>query len=208
MGEILDALETDLEVREKLSPQAKSKIQLVREALGRMPVMQVDDGLIRSYVRVRLKGAQNISRERAKGAQNQIAAALVKAKRPRPVSNATVNRELGYLSQAYNLKAKDVGQGPTFPKLDERVREGFYERAEFGLIVQHLPEDLQDFARWGYFTGWCKSEISSLRWNELNMENRQLRLRGKFSKNGEARTVPLLGELWEAHTAALESPNL
>lgn len=197
ISEILGALETDLEVREKLSPQAKSKIKLVREALGRMPAMQVDDDCVRSYVRVRLKGAQNVSRERAKGAQNQIAAALVRAKRDRPVSNATVNRELGYLSQAYNLKAKDVGQGPAFPKLDERVREGFYERAEFEIIVQHLPEDLQDFARWGYFTGWRKGEISSLRWNELNMENRQLRLRGQFSKNGEARTVPLMGELWE-----------
>jgi integrase len=46
-----------------------------------------------------------------------------------------------------------------------------------------LPEDLQDFARWGYFTGWRKDEISSLRWKELNMESRQLRLRGEYSKN-------------------------
>jgi integrase len=77
------------------------------------------------------------------------------------------------------------------------VREGFYERAEFEAIVRHLPEDPQDFARWGYFTGWRKGEISSLRWKELNMESRQLRLRGPFSKNGEPRAVPLMGELWE-----------
>jgi integrase len=60
-----------------------------------------------------------------------------------------------------------------------------------------LPEDLQDFARCGYFIGWRKGETSSLRWNELDMENRQLRLRAQFSKNGEARIVPLMGELWE-----------
>jgi integrase len=70
-------------------------------------------------------------------------------------------------------------------------------QAEFEAIAAHLPEDLQDFARWGYFTGWRKGEISSLRWNELNMESRQLRLRRQFSKNGEQRTVPLMGDLWE-----------
>ena len=70
------------------------------------------------------------------------------------------------------------------------MREGFYERAEFEAIVSQLPEDLRDFARWGYLTGWRKGEISSLRWMELNMEDRRLRLRGQFSKNGEQRTVP------------------
>ncbi len=29
------------------------------------------------------------------------------------------------------------------------------------------------------------------------METRQLRLRGQFTKNGEPRTIPLMGELWE-----------
>ncbi|PYU95098.1 MAG: hypothetical protein DMG08_05710, partial [Acidobacteria bacterium] len=102
-----------------------------------------------------------------------------------------------FLGQAYNLKVKEIGQGPSIPKLDERVREGFYERSEFEAIAAHLPEDLQDFARWGYFTGWRKGEIASLRWRELNMENRQLRLRSQFSKNGEPRMVPLMGELWD-----------
>jgi integrase len=197
ISEILDALVTDLEVRTKLSPQAVSKISPIREALGLMPAMQVDDDLIRDYIRVRLKGAQNVRAEKPTSAQRQFAAALVRAKRQRPVSNATVNRELAYLRQAYNLKAKEVGPAPAIPKLDECVREGFLERAEFEIIANHLPEDLQDFSRWGYFTGWRKGEIASLRWNELNMESRQLRLRGQFSKNGEARTVPLMGELWE-----------
>ena len=197
VSEILDALVTDLEIRMKLSPQVLSKIEPVRAALGRMSAMQVNDDLIRDYIRVRLKGALNVLAERGKATKSPIAAALAHTNRQRPVSNATVNRELGYLSQAYNLKANEIGPGPAIPKLDECVREGFYERAEFELIVAHLPEDLQDFARWGYFTGWRKGEISSLRWNELNMENRQLRLRAQFSKNSEARTVPLMGELWK-----------
>ena len=197
VNEILDALVTDLELRKKISPQAISKLSPVRAALGVMPAMQVDDDLIRDYTRVRLNGAKKVSLEKAKGAQNQIATALLRVKRVRAVSNATVNRELAYLIQAFNLKVKQIGHAPKIPKLDERVREGFLERAEFELILKHLPDDLQDFARWGYLTGWRKGEISSLRWSELNMEDRQLRLRAEFSKNSEARTVPLMGELWE-----------
>jgi integrase len=190
VDQILDSLTKDMEVRKKLSPQAVSKLKPVRAALGPMAAFGVTDDTIREYMLLRLKGP-------GKKPKTLMGLALVKLGRVRPVSNATVNRELQFLGQAYNLKVKEIGQGPSIPKLGEPVREGFYERAEFEAIVAHLPEDLTDFARWGYFTGWRKGEISSLRWRELNMEDRQLRLRGQFSKNGEQRTVPLMGELWE-----------
>ena len=99
--------------------------------------------------------------------------------RRRSVSNATVNRELQYLGQAYNLRAKEIGPGPSIPKARTNgCEKDFTSGRSLRPSWRHLPEDLQDFARWGYFTGWRKGEISSLRWNELNMENRQLRLRG------------------------------
>ena len=190
VDKILDFLTKDLEVRKKLSSQAVSKMEPLRKALGPMAAIGVSDDMIREYMLLRLKGPGPKPR-------TLMGRELRKLGRRRPVSNATVNRELQFLTQAYNLKAKEVGTGPTIPKLGERVREGFYERAVFEEIAGRLPHDLQDFARWGYFTGWRKGEISSLRWMDLNMEDRQLRLRGQFSKNGEQRTVPLMGELWE-----------
>ncbi len=190
VAEILDSLTKDLEVREKISDQGKSKMKPVRAALGKMPAMGVTDDMIRDYILLRLKGP-------GKKADTPMGQELVRIGRTRPVSNATVNRELQFLGQAYNLRQKEIGPGPSIPKLKERVREGFFERAEFEAIVTYLPDDLRDFARWAYFTGWRKGEISSLGWNELNMETRHLRLRGQFSKNGEPRTVPLIGELWE-----------
>jgi hypothetical protein len=139
INEILDSLTKDLEVREKLSSQAASKLKPIRAALGRMPAVCVTDDIIRDYMLVRLKGP-------GKKPKTPMAQAFVRIGRTHPVSNATVNRELQYLGQAYNLKAKEIGQGPSIPKLDERVREGFYERAEFEAIAAHLPEDLKNFA--------------------------------------------------------------
>jgi integrase len=197
INQLLDSLEDDLEIREKLTPQAKSKLKPLRTALGKLLAMNVGDDVIREYVRIRLKGPGKAIMDSKRETPSKIAATLAKTNRLRSVSNATINRELEYLRQAYNLRTSEVGSGPTMPKLKERVREGFYDRADFELIVANLPEDLQDFARWGYFTGWRKGEIASLSWNELSMETRQLRLRGQFTKNGEPRTIPLMGELWE-----------
>ncbi len=190
INEILDALKKDLEVREKFSPQAESKMLPVRTAFGWMPAFAVTDQMIEEYILIRRKGP-------GKRPKDLMAKALRRLGRKRQVSNATINRELQFLGQAYNLKAKEIGQGPAIPKLEESVREGFYERFQFEDIVTHMPEDLQDFARWAYFTGWRKGEIASLGWSELNMETRQLRLRGEVSKNGEPRTIALMGDLWE-----------
>jgi integrase len=58
-----------------------------------------------------------------------------------------------------------------------------------------LPVYLQDFARFGYLTGWRKGEIASLRWQDV--EGDIIRLRAENSKNGEGRSVTLNGELEE-----------
>jgi hypothetical protein len=98
VNEILDALVTDLEIRMKLSPQVLSKTEPVRVALGRMFAMQVNDDLIRDYIRVRLKGALNVLAERGKDTKSPIAAALAHTNRQRPVSNATVNRTVSWVT--------------------------------------------------------------------------------------------------------------
>jgi hypothetical protein len=58
-------------------------------------------------MRVRLKGAKKVlGDKREKNATvRAFAQALIHEKRRRAVSNATVNREMQYLGQAYNLRA-------------------------------------------------------------------------------------------------------
>ena len=61
----------------------------------------------------------------------------------------------------------------------------------------HLPEYLQGFARFGYLSGWRKSEISSLLREDVDRLGKVIRLRPQNSKNGAGRVLALEGELWD-----------
>jgi integrase len=80
---------------------------------------------------------------------------------------------------------------------EDNARQGFFEHADFKAVVSELPEDLRDFALWGYLCGWRKSEIAALGWNQFEMEARLMHLSGRETKNGEPRKIALEGELWE-----------
>ena len=69
------------------------------------------------------------------------------------------------------------------------------EPADFESIVKNLPEDLQDFARFAYLTGWRKGELQSLTWADVNREAKTILLRSEHSINKEPRLLPLAGEL-------------
>src|SRR5262249_23397254 len=78
---------------------------------------------------------------------------------------------------------------------EDNVREGFYSRGEVEQLVAALPEDLRDFTRWGFLTGWRKAEIASLKWADVDREGGSLRLSWRKSKSKQARTMALVGEL-------------
>jgi len=107
---------------------------------------------------------------------------------------ATINRAIGLIASAFKLS--DV-RGPKFSPLPEEgnTRTGFFEADESARLLEHLPEDLKDFCRFAYTTGWRKNEIASLTWYDI--EGDVVRLRGEHSKNSEARSIVLTGELRE-----------
>jgi integrase len=84
---------------------------------------------------------------------------------------------------------------PRVAPLPENIREGFFSRAEVTALIQHLPEDLRDFVSFGFLTGWRKSEIASLRWADVDEEAKTVQLSWRRSKNRQARTMALEGEL-------------
>jgi len=170
IGELLDALLTDYEVRERRSiAVARSTLKRIREELG--PVRAVD-------LKTKHLVEYQVTRRRAKAA------------------GGTINREVALLRHAVRAFLEEQRLPvPRVAPLPENVREGFFNRAEVAALVQHLPTDLRDFVWFGFLTGWRKGEIASLRWADVDEEAQTVRLSWRKSKNKQARTMALEGEL-------------
>ncbi len=185
--DLLDALEADYRLREKLTPQAQSHLTPIRDAFGDRRAMNVTEETLDRYIAVCLNEG---------------------------LARATVNRRLQLLGQAFRLavRRKILSYAPAIRRLPEtgNARQGFFEDAEFRSVVEHLPSYLKDFARFAYLTGWRKGEITSLTWADVDMTGRVIRLRSENSKNGQGRVAALEGELWsitERRRKAREVPT-
>lgn len=110
----------------------------------------------------------------------------------------TVNYRMGLLRAACRqaLAEDRLARVPHFPALTvHNARQGFFEKEEFAALLAHLPSPIGEIARFGYLTGWRASEITGLRWADIDRSQRMVRL--PDSKNGHGRVLPLVGELWE-----------
>ncbi len=116
---------------------------------------------------------------------------------------ATINRRTQLLGQCYQLAIKrgTLSRAPYIRHLSEagNARKGFFSEAELAGVVSHLPADLHDFVNFAAATGMRKSEIASLTWDDLQGE--VLTLQGEHAKNGEARNIPVAGEIAQILTA-------
>lgn len=117
-------------------------------------------------------------------------------------TNATINRELSALKRMLNLGAKQtppkVDRVPYIPMLKENnTRKGFFEHGDFIALRDALPSYLKGFVTFGYKSGWRFSEVSGLKWNEVDLDQGIVRLDPGETKNNEGRTVYLDAELKE-----------
>ena len=112
---------------------------------------------------------------------------------------STVNAELAKLKRIFNLalRSERLYHKPYIPMLRESSpRQGFFETGQFQGLVAKLPANLRPIAEFAYHTGWRRSEITSLTWDQVDLEARVLRLWPGETKNQEGRVLPLEGELW------------
>ncbi len=172
VSELLDALQADYTLRGKDSRQFKTHLKHIRQHFGDWRALEVTAEAVDAF----------------------ISGLLESGKAP-----ATVNRSTQLLAQAFNLaiERRRITMAPHIRHLSERgnARQGFFADWEFRAVVGNLPVYLKDFASFGYLTGWRRGEIASLRWEDVDGD--VIRLRGENSKNGEARSITLDGELAE-----------
>jgi integrase len=170
VGELLDGLERDYKLRDKWGTKVASNIKPVREHFGSWRAADLSANALGTYI---------------------------ESLRESGYSNATVNRRLQLLGQAFRvaIQNKTLSLAPFIPRLSEvgNERQGFFETADFEAVVAKLPEYLRDFSRFGFVTGWRKGSIESLRWADVGED--VIYLRAKNSKTRKPETMPLEGEL-------------
>jgi integrase len=170
INELLDGLERDYKLRDKWSVKVYSVVKPLREYFGTWRAVEVTSEAAGKYI-------ENLRED--------------------GYSNSTINHRAQLLRQAFKLaiRNKVVSAAPFIPRLSEvgSEREGFFETRDFEAVVAHLPEYLQDFARFGFLTGWRKGSIASLRW--ANVGDGVIYLRAENCKTRKPETLPLEGEL-------------
>ncbi len=176
VNELLDDLLVDYRTNGKDYDWAERKVRLhVRPIFGAMQVRKLTTSDIREFIDKR---------------QSEDAA------------NATINRELALLKRALNLGRKHtppkISRVPHIPMLEENnVRKGFFEHAEYLKMKQALPKDLRPLLVFAYHTGCRKGEILTLRWEQVDLSERLVRLHPGATKNDEPRVIPIAGELYK-----------
>jgi integrase len=167
VGNLLDALKADYQIRGIARPPNLSTIKRARADFGMIRATALTSQDVDEYIQDRL----------AEG-----------------YAKASVNRILQILKQSYALAKLPA---PDIRKLDEsdNVRRGFFSEQEIREVIAGLPADLADFTLFAWLTGMRKSEIASLCWEDVDGDC--IRLRAENAKNGTARLIPFEGELGE-----------
>jgi integrase len=80
---------------------------------------------------------------------------------------------------------------------EDNVRKGFLEESRHLALWAELPEHVRPVLAFGYYTGCRKGEILSIRWSQVDLIERVVRLDPGTMKNDEARELPLVPELHE-----------
>ncbi len=183
VGELLDDVLRDYRLNQKGVTSAEQIIRLhLQPTFGTMPAARVATSDLRRFVEARL----------AEGA-----------------APATVNRSLALLRRAYNLGRKasppKVTRLLNFEMLSEQnARQGFLEPDEYRAILRELPVHLQLVLTFAYFTGCRRGEILKLRWSQIDLLARVVRLPPSATKNRDGRVIPLASELITALEIHLE----
>jgi integrase len=112
------------------------------------------------------------------------------------LSPVTINRELAFLKNLFIMaidwgKASEnpVKQRKTFREDNGRIR--FLTEEEETLLLPHCGANLKPLVITALHTGFRKSELLSLRSQNVNIRHRLIRVEAGYAKNREVRSVPM-----------------
>ncbi len=91
------------------------------------------------------------------------------------------------------IKKRMLSARPAFPDFGQlkNAREEFLEDWEYAALKAELPEHLQPVLTFIFWTGWrFKSEVRTLKWEQVDGERGVVSLRKGTTKNDEGRHFP------------------
>lgn len=153
----------------EVGPQMKSHLKPLRDFFGHTRAVAIDEDKVQKFVSLLL----------SKGKQN-----------------ATVNRSLQLLKQAYKVNKLPCAFGD-LSLLDEsqNVRKGKFAQAEVMRLLIALPKYLADVAEFAYETGARAGEILKLRWSYLRAD--AIEVPASDTKSRKSRSIAITDRLAE-----------
>ncbi len=125
-------------------------------------------------------------------------------------ARGTVCYEVRILGAAFGVAVNDeqLAVRPVFKLPAVRnARLGFFENGDFAALLLELPAHARPIVQFLRMTGWRKSEVLSLTWDQVDWEGQVIRLYASQTKGGDARVFPfglapelkqLLEDRWKA----------
>jgi integrase len=74
-------------------------------------------------------------------------------------------------------------------------RQGFIARSDLQNLLVHLPEWLKPVVEFAFHTAWRKREVTGLKWEHVDLDDRMILLPSRLSKNGKPRPIYIDDEI-------------
>lgn len=116
-------------------------------------------------------------------------------------SSATINRSLHCLRRMLAI-AREDGKLPSAPLIrllkEPTPRKGFITQKQFDGLLAALPSHLRPLVQFLYWCGCRKGEARAIQWEQVNLQERLIRLEADQTKNETGRVIPLPSVVAEA----------
>lgn len=113
----------------------------------------------------------------------------------RQTSKATANRHLSLIRAVLNAAADEWGWITVAPKVpmfpQPPAEPQWLTREEFARLLDYLPPHTRQLARFAVATGLRRTNITHLRWSQVDLKRQHLHIKASEAKGKKAIPVPL-----------------
>ena len=172
----------------------ETHMKRVEPLFGHLQLKQISTGMIQRYLDKRMGEPKEHRTLKGKSSEERTASGLGKLK------PSTINRELMCMSAIFR-------EGVKRGYLEKNPCKGIKQLAEQNQIVRYLSDDeetailnacsdtMKPIVLCALHTGMRREEMLSLKWQEVDLEQRLIRVR--FSKSKKSRYIPVNDQLLE-----------